>query len=64
VTDASGAGDKVATVSFPESAGAVNTYPIAAVADSKHADLAEQFDALVTGPDGRAALAKAGFGAP
>jgi molybdate transport system substrate-binding protein len=64
VTDASGAGDNVTTVSFPESAGAVNTYPIAAVADSKHADLAEQFDDLVTGPDGRAALVKAGFGAP
>ncbi|WP_067884759.1 molybdate ABC transporter substrate-binding protein [Nocardia vaccinii] len=64
VTDAAGAGNKVTTVSFPESSGAVNTYPIAAVADSKHADLAEQFDELVTGPDGRAALAKAGFGAP
>ncbi|MBY8858856.1 molybdate ABC transporter substrate-binding protein [Nocardia sp. CA2R105] len=64
VTDASSAGNKVTTVSFPESSGAVNTYPIAAVADSKHAELAKQFDELVTGPDGRAALAKAGFGAP
>jgi molybdate transport system substrate-binding protein len=64
VTDASSAGDKVTTVSFPESAGAVNVYPIATVADSKHADLARQFEALVTGPQGRAAMAKAGFGAP
>jgi molybdate transport system substrate-binding protein len=64
VTDAAGAGNKVATVHFPESADAVNTYPIAAVADSKHAELAKQFDQLVTGPEGRAALAKAGFGAP
>ena len=64
VTDAAGAGNKVTAVSFPESAGAVNTYPIAAVADSKHAELAKQFDELVTGPDGRAVLAKAGFGAP
>ncbi|WP_067677598.1 molybdate ABC transporter substrate-binding protein [Nocardia miyunensis] len=64
VTDASGAGNKVTAVSFPESSGAVNTYPIAAVADSKHADLAKQFDELVTGPEGRAVLSKAGFGAP
>ncbi|MCM6776992.1 molybdate ABC transporter substrate-binding protein [Nocardia sp. CDC159] len=64
VTDAAGAGAKVVTVPFPESSGAVNTYPIAAVADSKQAELAHQFEALVTGPDGRAALARAGFGAP
>jgi molybdate transport system substrate-binding protein len=64
VTDAAGAGNKVTTVSFPESSGAVNTYPIAAVADSKHAELAKQFDELVTGPDGQAVLKKAGFGAP
>ncbi|MQY27030.1 molybdate ABC transporter substrate-binding protein [Nocardia aurantia] len=64
VTDAAGAGGKVTTVAFPESAGAVNVYPIAPVADSKHADLAQQFDALITGPEGRAALAKAGFVTP
>ncbi|MFI5778413.1 molybdate ABC transporter substrate-binding protein [Nocardia sp. NPDC051570] len=64
VTDASGAGNKVTTVAFPESSGAVNTYPIAAVADSKHAQLAHDFETLITGPDGRAALATAGFGAP
>ncbi|MCX4096506.1 molybdate ABC transporter substrate-binding protein [Nocardia sp. alder85J] len=64
VTDAAGAGTKVTTVAFPESSGAVNTYPIAPVADSEHADLAQQFDALITGPEGRAALAKAGFVTP
>ncbi|WP_280268937.1 molybdate ABC transporter substrate-binding protein [Nocardia wallacei] len=64
VTDAAGAGDKVTTVAFPESASAVNTYPIAAVADSAHADLAREFEELVIGPQGRAALSKAGFGAP
>lgn len=64
VTDAAGAGNKVSTVAFPESSGAVNTYPIAAVADSKHAELAHQFESLITGPEGRAALGKAGFGAP
>ncbi|WP_280276976.1 molybdate ABC transporter substrate-binding protein [Nocardia wallacei] len=64
VTDAAGAGDKVEQVAFPESADAVNSYPIAAVADSTHADLAHQFESLVTGPQGRAALSKAGFGTP
>ncbi|WP_280254835.1 molybdate ABC transporter substrate-binding protein [Nocardia wallacei] len=64
VTDAAGAGAKVAQIPFPESAGAVNSYPIAAVADSKHAELAHRFEELVTGPQGRAALSKAGFGAP
>jgi molybdate transport system substrate-binding protein len=64
VTDAAGAGAKVTTVAFPESAGAVNVYPLAVVADSKHAGLAHQFESLVTGPEGRSALAKAGFGAP
>ncbi|RDI48297.1 molybdate ABC transporter substrate-binding protein [Nocardia mexicana] len=64
VTDAAGAGSRVTAVAFPESASAVNTYPIAAVADSKHADLAHGFEELVTGPQGRAALQKAGFGAP
>ncbi|WP_084161502.1 molybdate ABC transporter substrate-binding protein [Nocardia sp. BMG51109] len=64
VTDAAGAGDKVATVPFPESAGAVNTYPLATVADSKQSELARQFEELVTGPQGRAALSRAGFGAP
>ncbi|WP_433592269.1 molybdate ABC transporter substrate-binding protein [Nocardia sp. CA-145437] len=64
VTDAAGAGAKVTTVNFPESAKAVNTYPIAAVADSKNAAAAKDFVALVTGPDGRKALQQAGFGQP
>ncbi|RMI34080.1 molybdate ABC transporter substrate-binding protein [Nocardia stercoris] len=64
VTDAAGAGPKVTQVSFPESAGTVNTYPIAPVADSKHADLAQAFEDLVDGPRGRQALSQAGFGAP
>lgn len=64
VTDASGAGAKVSTVAVPEAAAAVNTYPIAVVADSKQAANARKFSDLVTGPTGRAALAAAGFGAP
>ncbi|MEV6136214.1 molybdate ABC transporter substrate-binding protein [Nocardia sp. NPDC051990] len=64
VTDAASAGAKVAMVPMPEAAAAVNTYPIAVLADSKHAQLAHDFESLVTGPKGREALAGAGFGAP
>ncbi|MFE3257688.1 molybdate ABC transporter substrate-binding protein [Nocardia sp. NPDC059229] len=64
VTDAAGAGNKVTTVNFPESATAVNTYPIATVADSKNAAAAKDFVTLVTGPDGQQALQQAGFGRP
>lgn len=64
VTDAAAAGTRVAAVSFPEASSAVNTYPIAAVADSRHAELARGFVALVTGTSGRATLAGAGFGPP
>ncbi|WP_301120784.1 molybdate ABC transporter substrate-binding protein [Mycolicibacterium fortuitum] len=64
VTDAAGAGDKVTAVAFPEAAQAVNTYPIAVLKQSKHADLAHRFVDLVTGEAGRSALAKAGFAKP
>ncbi|WP_433604662.1 molybdate ABC transporter substrate-binding protein [Prescottella agglutinans] len=64
VTDAAGAGDNVTAVPFPESSGAVNTYPIAVLADSGNAVTAKAFEALVTGPAGRQVLADAGFAAP
>lgn len=64
VTDATSAGSKVATVAFPEAAAAVNTYPIAVLKDSKQDKLAHEFESLITGPKGRAALQGAGFGAP
>ena len=64
VTDASGAGDKVTSVPFPESSGAVNTYPIAVLKDSKNAATAQKFVDLVTGPEGRKVLGAAGFAAP
>ena len=62
--DAEGAGDKVATVAFPESADAVNTYPIAVLKQSKNTDLAHKFVDLVTGEYGQKVLAKAGFAKP
>ncbi|MFC9787319.1 molybdate ABC transporter substrate-binding protein [Rhodococcus sp. NPDC127528] len=64
VTDAAGAGDKVTTVAFPESAGAVNTYPIATLKASGNPAAAQEFVALVTGADGRKVLSAAGFATP
>lgn len=64
VTDARGAGGKVDSVPFPEAASAVNRYPIAVLRDAKDKELAHEFADYVAGPDGRKALADAGFGAP
>jgi molybdate transport system substrate-binding protein len=64
VTDVQAAGDKVAGVTFPESSQVVNTYPIATLSDSKDADLAKEFVALVTGATGQSTLAAAGFAKP
>jgi molybdate transport system substrate-binding protein len=64
VTDAKGAGDKVAAVSFPEAADAVNTYPIAVLKESKNPELARKFVDLVTGESGQKALDAAGFAKP
>ncbi|CQD15569.1 molybdate ABC transporter substrate-binding protein [Mycolicibacterium conceptionense] len=64
LTDAAGAKDKVASVAVPEAAQAVNTYPIAVLKDSGHAQLAQRFVELVTGEAGQKALAKAGFAKP
>jgi molybdate transport system substrate-binding protein len=64
VTDAKGAGDKVAVVAFPEAVGAVNTYPIAVLKDSKNPELARKFVDLVTGESGQKVLSAAGFGKP
>lgn len=63
-TDAAGAGAKVSVVPLPEASAAVNTYPIAVVADSNQTATAQRFTDLVIGPTGRAALAAAGFGTP
>lgn len=64
VTDVRAAGTKVTGIPFPESASAVNRYPIAGVKTSKGKDLAAAFIALVTGTQGRQVLADAGFGKP
>ena len=64
VTDVRAAGDKVQEIPFPESARAVNTYPIAAVRTGRNKDLAAAFMETVTGPDGQELLRGAGFGTP
>lgn len=64
VTDAKGAGDKVTEVPFPESSGAVNTYPIAVLGEAGNPATAQVFVDFVTGPEGQKVLAEAGFAAP
>jgi molybdate transport system substrate-binding protein len=64
VTDVASAGGRVKGIPFPESASAVNTYPIAALADSNEPALATAFVNLVTGNDGQSVLAAAGFAKP
>jgi len=64
VTDGIGAGDKVATVEFPESSVAINTYPIAVLKTAADAEAAKKFVALVTGEAGQEILDKAGFAKP
>lgn len=63
-TDVAGAGSKVASVPFPEAKGVVNTFPIVAVDQGSNAAGGRAFIAFVTGPQGRAVLKAAGFGAP
>ena len=63
-TDVAGSEGKVLGIDFPESAGAVNKYPIGALANSANADLAKAFVELVTGDAGQQVLAAAGFGKP
>jgi molybdate transport system substrate-binding protein len=60
-TDVHAAGDRVEGVKFPESADAVNDYPIVRLKGTENADAAEAFIALVRSGDGRRVLTGAGF---
>lgn len=64
VTDAKSAGSKVATVTFPEAASAVNVYPIGVLKKAPLAGQAQKFVDLVTSPTGQQILAQAGFAKP
>jgi molybdate transport system substrate-binding protein len=63
-TDALAVGNKVGSVPFPESAAAVNTYPIAVLKESKNADVARKFVDTVTDAAGQKILTAAGFAKP
>ncbi|MEU1192387.1 molybdate ABC transporter substrate-binding protein [Streptomyces sp. NPDC005859] len=60
-TDVHAAGDKVEGVEFPESADAVNEYPIVQLKDTKNAGAASAFIALVRSAEGQKVLTEAGF---
>jgi molybdate transport system substrate-binding protein len=60
-TDVRAAGDKVEGVDFPESAEAVNDYPIAPLKDAPNAEAAKAFVTLVRSAEGQKALTEAGF---
>ena len=64
VTDAKNAGNKVATVNFPEASGATNVYPIAVLKKAPLPALAQKFVTLVNSDGGQKILAQSGFAKP
>ncbi|MFD8306029.1 molybdate ABC transporter substrate-binding protein [Streptomyces sp. NPDC059690] len=60
-TDVKAAGDKVEGVEFPESADAINDYPIALLKDAPNATAAQAFIQLVKSAEGQKVLSGAGF---
>ncbi len=64
LNEAHNAGDKVDAVRFPESADAVNIYPIVILKNAVQSVLAEKFVDLVIGDTGRRVLSQAGFASP
>ncbi|MFI1755576.1 molybdate ABC transporter substrate-binding protein [Streptomyces sp. NPDC020571] len=63
-TDVKAAGGKVTGVDFPESAKAVNDYPITLLKDAPNADAAKAFIELVKSAEGQRVLTGAGFRTP
>jgi molybdate transport system substrate-binding protein len=62
VTDVDAAGGSVEGVSFTEAAQATTNYPIAVLKNAPQAQLAQQFEDVVTGDAGHRVLEDAGFG--
>jgi len=60
-TDVKAAGGKVDGVDFPESAKAINAYPIVALKDAPNPTAAQAFIALVQSAEGQKVLGEAGF---
>ncbi len=63
-TDVKSAGDSVVGISFPESANAINDYPIVALTESKNANGAAAWIAFLAGDEAKAAFQEAGFQVP
>ncbi|MFD5653416.1 molybdate ABC transporter substrate-binding protein [Streptomyces sp. NPDC127039] len=63
-TDVKAAGDKVEGVEFPESADAINDYPITLLKDAPNAEVGKAFIELVQSAEGQKVLTGAGFTAP
>ena len=63
-TDVKAASDAVDGVEFPESAGAINDYPIIVLKDAPNRSAARAFVAYVRSDRGTAVLTRAGFQAP
>jgi molybdate transport system substrate-binding protein len=63
-TDAKAAASDVDGVEFPESAGAVNDYPVVVLENAPNKTAAQAFVAYLLSDKGRAALTAAGFQAP
>jgi molybdate transport system substrate-binding protein len=63
-TDVLAAGAKVTGIEFPEAAGAIAKYPIAALTASANPDAAAAFVAFVLSDAGQNFMKRAGFGAP
>ncbi|WP_109527396.1 MULTISPECIES: molybdate ABC transporter substrate-binding protein [Nocardia] len=63
-TDVKAAGDKVAGIEFPESAKAVNDYPVAPLAHAPNAAAAAAFVEFVTGAQAKTVFTAAGFDTP
>jgi molybdate transport system substrate-binding protein len=64
LTDARSAGKKVAVVDFPESAAAVEVYPIVILKHASQPAMAQKFVNLITGDTGQKVLNQAGFAKP
>lgn len=64
VTDAQAAGSDVNTITLPDEAQAVASYPIASVSASEHGTDAQEFVDYVLSKPAQAMLADAGFGPP
>jgi molybdate transport system substrate-binding protein len=60
-TDIATAGSEVEGLDFPESASAINDYPIVVLREAPNQPAAEAFVAYVLSADGQAVLAEAGF---